>query len=84
MQDRKICITRGRVGNFNPRVPLNTEPILERVPLEVRDQNFAGATYRKLKFCGCLAPVAPVLTQPLTLMIGLQTFINIYDQNDSD
>ena len=56
---------RGRVRNFNPRVPLITESMSERVPLVIRDQNFAGAIYGNLKFYGCLAPVAPVLTRPL-------------------
>ena len=49
---------RGRVGNFNLRVPLNTKSMLERVPLGVSDQNFTGATYKNLKFYGCLASYA--------------------------
>ena len=44
--------------------------MFQLVPLEEKDQNFAGATYRKLKFDGCLAPVAPVLTWPLHLCIS--------------
>ena len=49
--------------------------MFQRVPLEVGDQNFAGATYRKLKFYGCLAPVAPVLTRPLPCSFHAQAML---------
>ena len=38
---------------------------MEWVPIDVRDQNFAGATSKKLKFYGYLAPVTPVLAWSL-------------------
>ena len=53
------------------QVQLNTKSMLERVPLEVRDQNFMGATYRKLKSYGCLAPIAPVLAWSLLTLFAM-------------
>ena len=70
--DLRLYEISGRVRNLNLRVPLNTESMFQRVPLEVGDQNFAGAIYRKLKFERCLAPVAPVLTRPLMPRSKLQ------------
>ena len=61
-------ISRSRVKNFNPQAPLNTKSMLDWMPLDLGAQNLAGVTnYRKLKFSGLLAPLAPaapVLTRP--------------------
>ena len=37
------------------------------VPSYMKSQNFAGASIYIYKFCGCLAPMAPVLNRPLHL-----------------
>ena len=66
---------RGLDRNSNPRVPLqNMHSILSQVLLVlvgfswfhyIGSKNFTGARKSTSKFCGCQAPVAPVLSRPL-------------------